>query len=565
MSKARSLGAFTQVVNSYWKGLTLCIAAVAWLFASVTPKFGFITKLTFSSFLVRTYWPEILVVLALLGGGIALLSLLKLNPAKLPSDSKSAVRRVSGVVRQLPLSDRIYGLVVILLALSISIPLLWKQTSVMLEAEHTFVVIRLMNWFGDDLHRIAARQINEGNYETAVRTLNIQAKELGDDVQEGRTAESTASSLEIRISSVATTKQRVLDRMKRAGVTRSDLLMLGVLHAMLPPHARGSEPPASLPGAEAVQAYLAALQRVKVMCDAGRFDTATPQDVGMSAAALGFARQPALLFGRADDLSKRLQVLCQILGPRSATEVSALHHAAFSVSAPSERLDWRVPVEGAATTPGVMVMRSFGRAIDTVFEHTIGKAPITKRMPSMERELPSYEVPLPVLESAVISTAPEAEETEDSSEAFEPVVLIESSTQHSLNAHARVYRRKEGVSLTLCIPSMVSAGFDGYALQMRQDGRLQITDTDECGKDVSEADAVRQVDESLLSATAKFIALNDSGRAIGAPQGMRSSLCRLLVAGAKVRAPTLTSSAITLCPVDAAASGLTANPAESPR
>lgn len=565
MNQARSLGAFTQAVKSYWKGLTLCIAAVAWLFASVTPKFGFITKLTFSSFLVRTYWPEILVVLAILGAGLALLRLLKLNPEKLLSDSKSAVRKGAGVVRQLPLSDRIYGLVVILLALWISVPVLWKQTSVMLEAEHTFVAVRLMNWFGDDLHRIAARQINEGNYETAVRTLNIQAKELGDDVQEGRTAESIASSLEARISNVATTKQRVLDRMKRAGVTRSDLLMLGVLQAMLPPHARGGESPVSLPGAEAVQAYLAALQRVKVMCDAGHFDTATPQDVGMSAAALGFARQPALLFGRADDMPKRLQVLCQILGPRNTTEVSALHRAAFSVSAPSERSDWRIPAEGAAATPAMMVIRSFGRAVDTVFEHTIGKALLVKRMPSSERDTAPDEVMLPILESAIVSTAPETEETEDTSEAFEPVVLIDSSAQHSLNAHARVYRRKEGVSLTLCLPSSVSAGFDGYAMQMRQDGRLQIAETDECGKDASEADAIRQVDESLLSATAKFIALNDSGRAIGAPQGMRSSLCRLLVAGAKVRAPALSSSAITLCPIDAAAGGLAVTPTENPR
>lgn len=564
MAQASPFATFIAIVRTYWKGLTLCLAVATWLAASVTPKFGFVTKLSFGSFLLRTYWPEILVALVLVGVALILLRRFGVPSTDPLAAGHSMARRALETVRQVTVSDHVYGLIVVVVTVGASIPLLWKQVGLMLEAEQAFYATRLMNWFGDDLHRIAARQINDGNYAAAVRTLKVQAGELG-EIEEGRTAASVAASLASRIAYVDNNRQRTLDLMKRAGVVRSDLLMLGVLHAMLLPHALGAEHSATVPGAESVQAYLGALRRIKSHCDSATGDAPTPQDVGMAAAALGFARSPGLLFGRIEDPGQRAEVLCGIVRPLDAATVDKLHRAAFSVGAPSERTDWRMPVQGEAGTPGIMVIRSFGRAVDTVIERATGLAPLKGLLPVMESGEAFDRHSTSVLESAVVTVVARVPTKEAHEASFESVTLIGNAARKDLDAYARVDHLRGGIQLTLCIPSNVVASVEGYLLKMREDGRLQITGTEACAQDTREADAVRPLDASLLAAIVRFIALIDSGRAVGTPPTLRGSFCRVLVAGVPKRAPDYIGTAINLCPLDTAAARLAIRPATERR
>lgn len=550
------------VVRTYWKGLALGVAVTTWLAVLVTPKVGFTTKLSFGAFMLRTYWPEIIVVLILIGATLGLLHRFRALAASPATAGNAVARRILGTVRQVSAWHRFSGLIVIGITVAACVPLLWKQVGLMVEAEQIFYATRLMNWFGNDLHRIAARQINNGNYAAAVRTLKVQSRELGES-EEGKTAARVAASLAYRIAFVDSQRQRTLDVMKRAGVVRSDLLMLGVLHAMLPPHPLGVEHSATVPGAESVQTYLDALRRVKAHCDGPTGVGTSLEDLGMATAALGFARSPRLLFGNAEDPGTKAEILCDIVRPLNAAGVDELHRAAFSVSALSKRTDWRMPVQDDGGTPGVMVIRSFGRAFDAAIKRATGLTPLKRWLPAMESQDAPDRHSTEILESDVMSIIKPSPVEKTNVKVFAPVTLIANAANKTLAAYALVGRLRSGIELTLCIPTTDSAvPVEGYLFKMRPDGRLQIAGSDVCTGDAGAGDSIRRLDASLLAAISRFITLVDAGRVLAMPATLRGALCRVLVAGAPKRAPDSVGTAINLCPLDAAAAGLS-SPSDS--
>lgn len=441
----------------------------------------------------------------------------------------------------------------------LTVPAMWHQFLLMVNAQQTFVASRLMNWYGDDLHRVAGRHINEGNYQLAAHILKQQGKELK-DVEEGKTADKISDGLIQTAAAAQTLREEVERRAEASGFMRTDFILLGVSDAMLPAFTYGAErAPSSLEGASKLRSYREALHKVAELCTTQRSEQASMVELGMAASALGYARWPRLIYGRAESSTDRASVLCAFLKDQSTEALDGMHRAAFSVSEETVRHDWRAgTAQGALFTPADMAARAMTRAIDTVLQRVIGWGRVTAVLPehsAFAEEDPPATPTVPPLEAAVIAAMPAAEMTDAKGDyqSFTPVVHDPIGLALQRNMEIRVAHGPNGAVMRMCFRNPGEESGVSLEHRMLADGRLEVRVSAQCPEEVDSAEKVIKLTPRVQTSLGRFVELADSGRAFGAPPEWRALMCKLLTSPMGNVDSLAIAAGVRSCPVEVAA------------
>jgi hypothetical protein len=567
MSKPQKLQDVLPTLKQSWRAIVAGCAVITAMFATVKPEFTLTTKLSFGWFLLRVYWPE-MVITVLLGAGYWLVTRrsTRRRPGSVPWGQKA--RRLRMEWREVGWADRLGATILLAILLLIFIHVTWHQFYIALQQQQVFVATRLMNWFGDDLHRVAAAEINQGRYETAIRLLKQQGKELG-NLEEGITARTIGDQLAERRDTVTQLNADIRVRAKRAGVMRGDLLLMGALDAMLPQGPLGEIPrDEKLPFSASLPAYRDALGRIAKRCTAETDEPNLAADIGMAASALGFARWPSLLFGTTESPVGRMELLCRVVSGRDAAELDVLHKAAFSVTALAVRNDWRRPVpDSSLLTPAAMAGRAFSRAADTMLYRLSGRNPLMDFLPQPalldaadatdEGNAVTWVLQPLEIKAVVLLHAPPIDALTADPLAFTSTRFINPFNENAVGeVEARLAQGPGGAVLSLCLPGSTLKARIGYSARTRPGGRLEITHRETCGDPPSTEERVRRIDAVLLTAIRRLIELADAGRVHAEPPEWRSTMCSILASRASEAGPTVIEGALRLCPIDAVAARL---------
>ncbi|MDR7296998.1 hypothetical protein J2X16_002345 [Pelomonas aquatica] len=362
-----------DALRAYWKVGTVVVAGIGWAFASSAPKLAVSSKLRFAAFLLRVYWPELMVI-ALAGAGLVWIG----RTCGLHGNATAATlaawrRRASRVLGQVSVGRIAVGVMAVVATFAFVTITVVRQAVLVVEAQQTFAAIRLMNWYGDDLHRVGQQLIETGQYDIAARTFKLQARDLGNDLEEGRSASTVAQWLEAHINERSRIVQLLQAQIQQSGVERRHLLLQGTWTAVLPPGPLHAPEQLEMIGAGELTRYRDALGRLKTACDEGKADTLTARQIGEAASALGFARSADLLFGSATETAARAELLCGIAALHGAEDLQQMSLNAFSVRKAPSRDDWRreLPVATLLTPPS-WVLRAGVNAVRAQVERFTG-------------------------------------------------------------------------------------------------------------------------------------------------------------------------------------------------
>lgn len=556
-----------SVGKAYWKLTAGFTAFAGWALAKEKPEFAITTKLAYLVFLVKVYWPELMLLsvlaLAIVWGWGKFFS----NGIK-PS-LENAWRALRKILQYASFGDLALGALALFIVGSLMLPQTLKQLRLLCDIETQFYGGRLANWFGTDRHAIAARQIRRADYALAAQTLQAQAGEL-DAAQEADTAREVQLWIEGHVEPIAKLTPLLKSRIDQQGVTRSDLLVQGSMQAMRPTWSIGEPSRNEIYGAAQLPVYLKALLRARRVCNGEDTQDLSRRDIAQAVSALGFARWPNLFFGSTADDQDRRSILCSVVGAMSVTELESAHRSAFSVSGQPKRADWRAALrESGATTLLSDVVEALVGALDVPFRKSMSSAPFTRLherltgskdfMIEQEQEITSIEP----AEMGFLSVVSDGEvdrplEREDRAAAFTPVTYLKYRGEHMSDLSLTTFvTQTDARALLLCRNNKLSTGALSALVTHDGDGRLKIQNTDFCGHAVLPSVSRNiPVDRSVGALLALLARMNvgDMNIAADVSKGLvREALCETVASHIATSDVAHGTEVTRLCPVHALA------------
>ncbi len=547
----RTIG-ITEFFRNTWKGVVIVIGILTWSLMSAAPQMGFMTKLSIMPFLLRVYWPELLLGLIAIVVTIAA-SLQKRTIFDTFAYLTNSLRPKS--IRELGYFDTITRLLAIgfaVIILGAAAKAVLSKFDQMVRSEHEFASTSLLSWFRNDLLKLAVTHINTGDYDVALKILAAQENEFR-STEEGDIAKSAHNWIQTISKESAAGLQWVSERIAVAGVSRADILMQGALLDALPKSSVNESRVDVVDGTTQIDAYRDRLQYVRRTCLESGAHALSARDVGMAASALGFARSPELLFGTTEHEARRA-ALCEIVQAMTEGELLKASQAAFSISGASNRHDWRINLDDAPYhTSGWIVMHGLAQGIDLPASKLFGSRPLTRLLGSRPKALEIRSQSFPGTETRFLTVFGNIVNRTIDWRPYIPISYIERQDL-SNGEYSQIVSSQGGSALIVCSGTIDGKSAYGLEFSYVDNGRVTASDSRRCGQNRL-GQLQDGIGENLLTVTIAFLQMLDSGKLQLAPgldpAKTRSLLCRILVRDGGREPEGLRDFAFRYCPIQA--------------
>lgn len=535
----------SALLKQHWKLLVGVTGAFAWWSVSLEPHLSLANRFTFTLFFVRLYWPELLIALLL----VVWLAVLRIRGIL---EWQKTVTRCLGETRNgwsvLPRWHKVLGSALLLTVALFTLNSWWFHISRAATAELQFALSgHLMDWFRNDVLRVAAIAAHEGRYAESRTVLRNLTKEL-----KGSPQSELAADLVQRMEYMDAERTNGLALVRRrfsgVGVTRQDIWLHRYLASIAPEASYGANLKIDPDGLKArVVVYQQSLLSAQAACKDSTASTLDARAIGEALSALGFARNPEWFEPRADVESRRAR-LCSVLTLMSVESATAAHKAAFAEGAHLDQSDWRSQLDpNYHITTGWIVARSVLRALDMPMAKLTGRTGFTNLLgPRPDRTSPASTKWTTENSSLYATTEPTEKspkkDIDDPMSAFIPVRLGRSVSDES-DSIVKAWFQLPNTSdqITLCFVGGAAKTYAG--LSLHPSGARRLTASHECEAPPREALSVNQEQAIGTLITDLVVSLDRNALRLGPglePGLVKTRLCAAAVhsAGQAQQDPT---------------------------